>query len=253
MEKPSLFLFGKDGVKIFIRPGAEDHISTHKGVLNLNDLKDKDLGDVVRTHLGYPLVITRPSIRDAIMFGIKRKTQIVYPKDVGYILTRLSPFSGARILEIGTGSGAMTLAFAWLVGDRGKVYTLDKREEFLHLARENLKMFGLDHRVEFILSDLSEPPNIEEADMMFIDVKNPGEVFPSASKKLKPSAPFGMILPTFNQVKEILAMLKEEEATDIEVVEILERSYKINPERLRPKDRMVAHTGFLVFGRKGIA
>ncbi len=248
MEEGPIFLVGEKGERFFFRPEG-DRIHTHKGFIDVSELS-RGVGKKVKTHLGYSFVISRPTLWDIVLFGIKRKTQIVYPKDAGYIMLRLSPFPGAKVLEVGVGSGAMTILLSWFVGERGKVYGFDKREEFLELARENLVLAGLLERVELVKSDLSTVPDIEDVDILFIDVRNPREVLSNSLAKLKPSCPFSMIVPTFNQVKDTLDLLKELDVVDVEVVEILERSYKVNPERLRPKDRMVAHTGFLIFGRK---
>ncbi len=250
MDNGWVFLVGKDGEKIFKKIEG-DRIHTHKGFIQVDDLKGKGKGSVVRTNKGYPFIISSPTIDDFILHLAKRKTQVVYPKDAGYIVMKLSPFPGAKVLEGGTGSGVMASIFAWFVGSNGKVYSFEKRRDFVDLARENLRILGLEDRVEIIEGDLSNNLDIELVDMVFLDVKEPWLVIENVFKYLKDSSPFSILVPTFNQVKKTLDALKDLPVFDLNVVEILERFYKVNPERLRPVDRMVAHTGFLIFGRKG--
>lgn len=250
MKESWVFLIGEEGEKL-IKKVQEDGLHTHKGFISAEEIREKKTGDLVKTNTGYVFLLAKPSMEDFILHGIKRRTQIVYPKDAGLIIMKLSPFPGAVVVEGGTGSGAMASVFAWFVGDKGKVYSFEKRREFIELARENLESLGLLGRVELIEKDLSEDLGVEDADMAFVDVKEPWSVIGSVLKTLKPSAPFAALVPTFNQVRDLLTSLKSLNVFDISVVEVMERHYKVNPERLRPQDRMVAHTGFLVFGRKG--
>ncbi len=228
-------------------PGGVMH--THRGMLNHDDLIGKPWGSQVFSHQGSPFFLLQPSLAD-ILTDLKRSTQIMYPKDIGYILTRLSVGPGQTVLEAGTGSGSMTVALAFAVGPGGRVVSYEKRPEFQNLARKNLERLGLDSRVEFKLRDIAAGFDESDADAFFLDVPNPWDYVAHVRAALKPGGFFAGLLPTFNQVETLLHALRRENFAFIEVCEILLRFYKPEPTRLRPTDRMVAHTGFLIFARR---
>lgn len=228
-------------------PGGVMH--THRGMLNHDDLIGKPWGSQVFSHQGSPFFLLQPSLAD-ILNDLKRSTQIMYPKDIGYILTRLSVGPGQTVLEAGTGSGSMTVALAFAVGPGGRVVSYEKRPEFQSLARKNLERLGLAERVEFKLRDLAEGCDETDADAFFLDVPNPWDYVAAVRAALKPGGFFASLLPTFNQVETLLHALRRESFAFVEVCEILLRYYKPEPTRLRPTDRMVAHTGFLIFARR---
>jgi tRNA (adenine57-N1/adenine58-N1)-methyltransferase len=144
----------------------------------------------------------------------------------------------------------MTVALAFAVGPQGRVVTYEKREEFQKLARKNLERLGLDDRVEFKLRDIAEGFDETDADAFFLDLPNPWDYVTQVRAALKPGGFFCNLVPTFNQVETLLHALRRENFAFIEVCEIMLRYYKPEPSRLRPTDRMVAHTGFLTFARR---
>jgi len=227
---------------------------THAGILKMDEVAQAGFGGITRTHKGCPFRILRPTLYDCIK-GVNRITTIMYPKEIGYVLLKLGVGPGRRILETGSGSGGLTTALAWMVGDTGRVYTCERREEFSMRAKENLTRNGLAHRVEFFAQDIAEgfPDAAQNADALFLDVREPWEYLPQAAKIVCPGAPVGFLLPTVTQVSDLLRGLERSDFEDVEVLEILVRRYKTVPDRLRPEDRMVAHTGFLIFARhKGV-
>jgi tRNA (adenine57-N1/adenine58-N1)-methyltransferase len=228
-------------------PGGKYH--THRGILNHDELIGKPWGSQVLSHQGSPFFLLQPALAD-ILNDLKRSTQIMYPKDIGYILTRLSVGPGQTVLDAGTGSGSMAVALAYAVGPQGRVVTFEKREEFQKLARKNLERLGLDGRVEFRLQDIAEGLDVTDADAFFLDVSNPWDYIAPVRAALKPGGFFASLLPTFNQVALLLHALRRENFAFIEVCELMLRFYKPEPTRLRPTDRMVAHTGYLIFGRR---
>ena len=115
-----------------IIPGGTYH--THRGILNHDDLIGKPWGSQVFSHQGAPFFMLQPSLAD-LLVDLKRSTQIMYPKDIGFILTSMSIGPGQSVLEAGTGSGSMTVALAYVVGSQGRVFTYEKRPEFQNLAR----------------------------------------------------------------------------------------------------------------------
>jgi tRNA (adenine57-N1/adenine58-N1)-methyltransferase len=191
----------------------------------------------------------QPSLAD-LLVDLKRSTQIMYPKDIGFILTSMSIGPGQTVLEAGTGSGSMTVALAYAVGPQGRVVTYEKRTEFQNLARKNLDRLGMDSRVDFRLGDIGDGITEENVDACFLDLPNPWDYLRQVRTALKPGGFFCNLVPTFNQVERLLYVMRREHFAFVEVCELLLRYYKPEPTRLRPTDRMVAHTGFLIFGRR---
>jgi tRNA (adenine57-N1/adenine58-N1)-methyltransferase len=154
------------------------------------------------------------------------------------------------VLEAGTGSGSMTVALAYAVGPQGRVVTYERRQEFQELARKNLERLGLDVRVDFKLGDIAAGFAETNVDAVFLDLPNPYDYIQQVRLALKPGGFFCNLVPTFNQVEKLLYSLRREGFAFIEVCELWLRYYKPEPTRLRPTDRMVAHTGYLIFARR---
>jgi tRNA (adenine57-N1/adenine58-N1)-methyltransferase catalytic subunit len=228
-------------------PGGSFH--THRGILYHDELIGKPWGSQVFSHQGSPFFMLQPSLAD-LLVDLKRSTQIMYPKDIGFILTSMSVGPGQTILEAGTGSGSMTVALAYAVGPQGHVVTYERRPEFQSLARKNIERLGLDARVDFKLGDIAAGFTEMNVDAVFLDVPNPWDYIQQVRLALKPGGFFCNLVPTFNQVEKLLLSLRREHFAFIEVCELLMRYYKPEPTRLRPTDRMIAHTGFLIFARR---
>ncbi len=249
-ENDLVLLIGQDRKQFVVRLVRGGQLQTHRGCLNHDDLLGQPLGREIHSHLGYPFVILKPSTSDLIN-QLKRATQIMYPKDIGYTLLKLSVAPGDRIIEAGTGSGALTLALSRAVRPDGEIYSYEMRPDILNLARKNLEGLGLADCVRFKLRDIAEGFDETGVDALFLDVRRPWAYLAQAVAALKDSGFFGAILPTTNQVADLVHALEEQGTFGhIEVEEVLVRPYKAVPERLRPMDRMVAHTGYLVFARK---
>lgn len=229
-----------------LEPG--DDLHTNDGVITAADVAAADYGDVLRSHMGKPFRLLKPTLADLVK-GVKRKTQILYPKDIGYVLIRLGVGAGSRVVESGSGSGSMTVALAHAVGPQGRVYSYEQRQEFADLCRENLERYGLDAQVENYVRDIAEGFEDHQADALFLDVRTPWEYLDQAAAVLSPGSPVAFWLPTVSQVEQLLAALETASFDDMEVEEVLVRRWKAVPDRLRPEDRMVAHTGFFVFAR----
>jgi tRNA (adenine57-N1/adenine58-N1)-methyltransferase len=243
------FILLFDGEKKYFVELKPKIFSTRFDSLDLASLIGRDYGDKVLGKKGASFFILKPTIYDFIM-NIERQTQIIYPKDVGYILLKLDVGPGKKVLECGTGSGALTLAFAYVVGEEGRVITYEKEERFFQLAKRNLERFGLAHRVELKLKEVVDSFDETDVDALFLDVREPWLLLKPAWDALKPGHSLGILVPTTNQVSQVLTHLLSLPFKDVEVLEILVRRYKPNPERLRPEDRMVAHTGYLIFSKK---
>jgi tRNA (adenine57-N1/adenine58-N1)-methyltransferase len=231
-----------------LAPGGQ--LQTHRGIVHFDELLGKPLGRELQSHMGYPFVALEPSTFDLVK-QIKRTTQIMYPKDIGYVLLKLNVMPGSRVIEAGTGSGGLTLALARALGPEGRLYSYEIRPDILRLARKNVEALGLAGSIEFKLRDIDEGFDERDVDALFLDVRRPWIYLGKVTQALKDGGFFGAILPTTNQVAELVRVLEAQEAFGhIEVEEILVRPYKAVPGRLRPMDRMVAHTGYLIFARK---
>jgi len=241
-------LLGRGHKSHFIHLKTGSVFQTHRGEIQHDDLIGKPWGSRFFSHTGNPFFLMRPGLSDLIT-EIKRNTQIIYPKDIGYIVMVMGIGPGTHVLEAGTGSGALTTAFAFFVGDEGKVTSYEKREQMQNLARKNLERLGLLERVALKLGDAAEGFEERNVDAIFLDLPNPYDFVPQVKDSLKLGGFVGMILPTANQVSESLAALRRNDFAFLEVCEIMLRFYKPDYERLRPTDRMVAHTGYLVFAR----
>jgi len=193
------------------------------------------------------LYILEPDLEEIILFGFKRETQIVYPKDAFYIAYKLNLDKSKTVFEFGTGSGALTAVLSKLAK---YVVSYEKREKFYKLAKKNLERFNLLENVKLINEDFLYCKEEKESfDAGFVDVKEPQVYLEKILYVLKKGGSLGFLLPTTNQVVGLLSEL-ESKVCNIEVLEILLRKYKTNPHRLRPEDRMVGHTAYLLFCKK---
>jgi tRNA (adenine57-N1/adenine58-N1)-methyltransferase len=242
-------LVGRDRKTSIIRlePGAEFH--THRGTIAHDDLIGLSWGTQSSTHLGVPLLLLRPSTDDLVR-DLKRTTQIVYPKDAGYILMKMSIAPGCRVIEAGTGSGGLTLVLARAVHPTGCVISYDSRPGVQRLARRNLEQLGLSETVTFKERDVAEGFDEGGVDALFFDLPNPWDYLDQAHAALVGGGFLGSILPTANQVINLVAALEGADFGLIEVEELLLRSYRTASSRLRPEDRLTPHTGYLAFARK---
>lgn len=231
---------------IELKPGAI--FQTHRGILKHDDLIGIPWGSQVQSHNGSPFFLLQPPLGE-LLRNLPRNSQILYPKDIGYILVTMGIGPGQTIIEAGTGSGSFTCALAYAIGSEGKIISYDCREDMQATAKKNLARLGLENRVTFVLRDIGEGFLESGVDALFLDLPNPFDYISQVRQALKPGGFFGCILPTTLQVTRLLLSLKQNNFAFIEVNEILLRFYKPEPDRFRPVDRMVAHTGFLVFAR----
>lgn len=231
---------------IQLKPGHR--FFTNLGHLEHSDLIGLPLGTTVHSQKGHPLLLLEPSLSD-LMTRIKRNTQIIYPKDAAHLIHRLSLRAGSHVIEAGTGSGALTVALAWTVAPGGKVYTYEVREENYNVARENLERTGLLAQVEMHHGSIRDGFQQRGVDAVFLDVRAPWDHLENVREALRPGGFFASLVPTTNQVVDLIGALEDTGFADIEVEELLLRRYKAVPDRLRPDDNMVGHTGFLISAR----
>ncbi|MBN1286328.1 MAG: tRNA (adenine-N1)-methyltransferase [Anaerolineae bacterium] len=244
-----VLLVGEDR-KSFIRPlQPGDKLQTHRGEVLYDDLIGLPYGSEIRTHLGHRMFMLAPTTSDLIL-DLRRQSQIMFPKDLGYAMIKMGIQPGHVVAEAGTGSGGLTLALATLVGADGHVFSYDRRADMQKLARANLRKAGLEARATFKLRDIADGLDETDLDAMFLDVTEPWEYLAPARAALAGGGCLGILVPTINQVQTLVDALYDSRAWFmIEVEETFLRGYKTVPQRIRPEDRMIAHTGYLIFAR----
>lgn len=226
--------------------GGEFH--SHSGVLPHDDMIGSPEGTTYRSTKGMVFTALRPTITDFIL-KMPRGAQVIYPKDIGPILILADIFPGARVLESGLGSGALSTGMLRAGAD---IVGYEIREDFLEKARENVERFlgpeALDH-YETHIRDVYEGIEETELDRIVLDLPEPWQVVPHAEKSLRPGGIFVAYTPSIIQVSQLHEVLEESKLGFAETVEVLNRGWHVQGAAVRPDHRMVAHTGFLTHAR----
>ena len=244
-----LFLDHRRTYLVKIEGGKSFH--THKGFIKFDDLIGKDYGSTVLSSLGVEFIALKPLLRDYIMKSVRR-TQITYPKDVALIVMFSGIGPGSRVVEAGTGTGALTTALAHYVKPEGRVYSYEIREEFLKTAEKNLKRAGLIDFVELKNKDITAGIDESGVDAVILDLATPWLVAPHACTALKPSGTIVSFSPTIDQVVKTVEALKESGFVDVETFECLMRGMQVERGKTRPQTLMTGHTGYITLARKAL-
>jgi tRNA (adenine57-N1/adenine58-N1)-methyltransferase len=246
----ALYVDLKDGKRRLVRLQTGGAFHTHRGLIRHDDCIGQPWGRLVRTQLDACYLVLEPSTAERLQY-LKRNSQIMFPKDVGYLLLKLGVRPGRLIVEAGTGSGGMTLALALATAPLGRVVSYDVRPEMQAIAVKNLERNGIcPELVEFKVRDIAEGLDESDADAFFLDVPQPWDYLAQVAASLRGGAFFATVLPTMNQVVKTVEGLEAGPYGMIEVEELLLRPYKPVSTRVRPADRMVAHTVYLIFARR---
>jgi len=248
-EGDLVLLVSPDRKRYLIRLKGGEQWYSHRGSILHDDLIGHPLGRTLYTQHGYAYLALEPSINDLLQ-EMPRASQIVYGKDAAQIAFRLSLCPGRTVLETGTGSGALTLVLARAVMPTGRVFSYETRPEAFEIARNNLEDAGVLPYVTLYNEDISGGFHETGVDACFLDLREPWLFLDHAWDVLKGSGFFGALVPTTNQVSQLLEGLATRPFGDVTVEEIMQRSYKPVAARLRPEDRMIAHSAFLIFARK---
>lgn len=198
-----------------------------------------------------PFWIFRPTYARLIP-NLPRQAQVIYPKDVGIMLLWGDVFPGATVVEVGVGPGALTIALLRTIGPTGKLLTIEAREDFCLLARENVaRFFGASPQWMLTRGNAYLGVPARNVDRLFIDVPEPWQVIPHAASALRPGGVLVGYVPTVVQVKALVDELRSRpEFAAIEVMENLLRFWHVKDLSVRPEHRMVAHTGFIIVARR---
>lgn len=218
------------------------------GVFNPSSLVGKKYGN--KCEIGNKSFwLFRPSLQDKLL-GIKRKAQIILPKDSAQILMNCSISSGQKVLEVGIGSGSLTIALANAVAPDGKVISYDNRDDFIKHAIKNLEMAGLDKYVTAKLRDISNGIDEKELDAVIVDIPNPWDGVGYAWKKLKAGGYFCSYSPLISQVEKTFKEINKHNFIDVKTIENIQREMIVSERGTRPSFEMLGHTGYLTFARK---
>ena len=232
---------------VMLEVGGELHL--HTGVLRHDELIGAPEGITVRTTLGARLVAVRPTMAEYVL-EMPRGAQVIYPKDLGPILVLADVFPGARILESGVGSGALTMALVRAIGPTGRLTGYELREDFAGRARHNVEgLLGAELPLDIHVRDVYDGIDEEGLDRIVLDLPEPWRVVKHAESALHPGGILVAYLPTIGQVARLRDELDESAFGMAQTLEVLHRTWHVEGQSVRPDHRMVAHTGFLTSAR----
>jgi tRNA (adenine57-N1/adenine58-N1)-methyltransferase len=234
---------------VVLEAGRSFH--THRGAIAHDDLIDELEGSVVTATGGTAYLALRPLLTDYVL-SMPRGAQVIYPKDSAQIVAQADVFPGARVLEAGAGSGALTCSLLRAVGDAGQVISYERRPEFAEVARSNVEaFFGGPHPAwQLVIGDAVDVVDLE-VDRVILDMLAPWEVTDAASKVLVPGGVILLYVATTTQMSTAVEALREHGTfTEPYACETLLRPWHVVGLAVRPDHRMVAHTAFLVTARR---
>lgn len=247
-----IVLVDKVGRRHRVRLRAGERHSIHSGLILHDDLIGRPEGTIVMTQLGARLLALRPTFAEQVT-GRRRQAQPIYPKDLGAILIGADIHPGARVLEAGTGTGALTLALLRAVGPEGLVVSYEVREEFLEAAtRAIVETLGaLPPNLTLKLGDVYLGVEERDMDRVLLDLSEPWQAVAAVKVALRPGGIVFAHCPNVSQVQRFFDCLREVSGFGmLEAYEVLQRGWTVRGRSMRPSHRMVAHTGFLCFARR---
>lgn len=251
-EGEVIVLVDKVGRRHRVRLKAGERHSIHSGLILHDDLIGRPEGTLVTTQMGARLLAVRPTFGEQVT-GRRRQTQPIYPKDLGAIVMGADLYPGARVLEAGTGTGALTLAALRAVGERGEVVSYEAREEFLEAARRNVAdtLGSVPPNLVLKLGDVYQEIDERDFDRVLLDLPEPWQAVPALKDALRPGGIVFAHCPNVSQVQRFFDCLRDAQGFGmLEAYELLQRGWTVRGRSMRPSHRMVAHTGFLCFARR---
>ena len=238
---------------VLLVPGKQFH--THKGALEHDALIGSPEGVVLTSTGGTEYVALRPLLQDFVL-SMPRGATVVYPKDAAQIVAAADVFPGARVIEAGAGSGALTCSLLRAVGDEGRLVSYERREDFAAVAERNVEaFFGGPHPAWTCrladLTALAEHPCDAPADRVVLDMLAPWEVLPAVADALVPGGVLCAYLATTTQLARTVEDLRGHGGfTEPQPWETLLRTWHVDGLAVRPDHRMIGHTGFVVTARR---
>ena len=234
------------GKKYILKPGSE--FQSDLGIIKSEILDNAEIGDEVKSHLDHTFKIVKPNINDFIDL-MDRRCSILLKKDIGLVLAHTGLGSGNRVVDAGTGAGAIALNFGNVVGNKGHVFTYEIREDFAEVAKKNIDNFGIEN-ITVKNRDIKEGIEEDNIDVVFLDLPKPYEIFEEVWDCLNHGGWLVVYAPYVAQAEISHRIAKKLGFWDIEIIEILERGMEVRQQGIRPKTRMVGHSGYMLFARK---
>jgi tRNA (adenine57-N1/adenine58-N1)-methyltransferase len=234
---------------IVLEPGKAFH--THRGALQHDELIGLADGSVITATSGTAYLALRPLLSDYVL-SMPRGAQVIYPKDAAQIVAMGDVFPGAKVLEAGAGSGALTCSLLRAVGSSGEVHSYELRDDFAAIARKNVEaFFGGPHPAWHLHNGDVAGNDITGFDRIILDMLTPWEALDMVEKSLIPGGVFIGYVATTPQLSELVEALRERGGwTEPRAWESLVRDWHADGLAVRPDHRMIAHTAFLVSARK---
>ncbi len=250
-EGEHALIIDRRGRRYLTRLRAGSKFETHLGAFPHDGLLGSEVGSWMTTNRGHVLLAVKPTMADFAL-DMPRIATVGYPKDLGTILVYGDIFPGARVLEAGCGSGAMTMALLRAVGAHGSLVSYDVRQDMIDRTRENVgAMLADTSSLTLKLGDVYKGFEESELDRIVLDLPEPWHVVPHASEGLLPGGIFVSFSPTVLQVHELANALRAAQTFEmIETMEVLQRPWAVGTRSVRPEHRMVAHTGFITIARR---
>lgn len=235
---------------VHLRQGAE--FQFHRGTVPHDDIIGKPDGTVVNSSHAAKLVALRPRLADYVL-AMRRGAQVIYPKDLGPILIWGDIAPGQRVLEAGTGSGALTMVLLRAVGATGTVVSVEERADHLsHAEAAIVELHGkLPPQLELRLGRVENHIADVAPDRLILDIPEPWHLVPPAAAHLASGGVFVTYLPTIPQVQQVRTALKDSRCfTMVDTFEVLHRTWSVEGRSVRPDHQMVGHTGFITVARR---
>ncbi|MEU7629649.1 tRNA (adenine-N1)-methyltransferase [Nocardia sp. NPDC049220] len=234
---------------VVLEPGKEFH--THRGGIKHDNLIGADEGSVVQSTNGTPYLALRPLLIDYVL-SMPRGAAVIYPKDAAQIVHEGDMFPGARVLEAGAGSGALTCSLLRAVGPPGQVVSYEIRSDHAEHAVRNVETFFGERPANWSLTigDVADYAG-EPVDRAVLDMLAPWDALPAVSKALLPGGVLIVYVATVTQLSKVVEALREQECwTEPRSWESLVRPWHVVGLAVRPEHRMQGHTAFLVSARR---
>ncbi len=238
-------LIDERGRKFLVEEGREE-LHTDLGVVKLAGAEPPA---ELTSHLGHRFLMLEPNVVD-LHEKLPRAGSVVVKKEVGMIIASTGIGSGSRVVEAGTGTGSLAIYLAHVVGDSGRVYTYEVREDHLEVAMRNFRAAGVEHRIKAELRDVRQGIGVEEVDAVVFDMPDPWLAVEHAYSALKRGGFIAVYNPYIEQIRKAYEAMRSTGFRFLRVVELLEREIEVKRVGTRPRTRMVGHTGYLAFGRK---
>ena len=235
--------------RLVLSPGRSFH--THRGALAHDDLIGKPEGSLVISAGGTPYIAFRPLLADYSV-SMDRGAAVVYPKDAAQIVGLADIFPGARVVEAGAGSGALSCWLLRAVGESGTVTSFERRADFAETAAANVeRYFGGPHPAWRLVIGELDSAGIPDADRVVLDMLAPWDVLPAAAAMLVPGGLACCYVATTTQLARTVTALREQgNFAEPAAWETLQRGWHVDGLAVRPEHRMIGHTGFLITARR---